>query len=441
MRETVLQFGTGNFLRGFFDYFLDELNKKGLYDGGAVVVSPTNSSTVEKINAADGKYTLLMRGIENGKEKCVTTKIAGICRAINPYVNFGDFLALAHNPDLRFIVSNTTEAGIAFDENCRFDDTPPASFPGKLTRFLFERYSEKLDGFVIFCCELIDGNATKLKEYVLEYARLWQLEDGFCQWVEAKNSFCNTLVDRIVTGFPKDEAEEIFRQIGKKDELLDTSELYHLWVIEGNCEDELPLQKAGFNVIWTNDVTPYKKMKVAILNGAHTSLVFPSLLKGIKSVGESLDDSQMNAFLTRCLFDCILPTLGNKKENEAFALSVIERFENPYIKHMWTSIALNSVSKYAVRVLPTVKEYVSKNEKEPKTLVFSLACLIEYYKTHDVTDDGYAVEFIKNGTISEILSNERLWGEDLSGLCGTVIESLEKIHSLGITEAIKWSMS
>lgn len=441
MRETVLQFGTGNFLRGFFDYFLDELNKKGLYDGGAVVVSPTNSSTVEKINAFDGKYTLLMRGIENGKEKCVTTQIDSICRAINPYMNFGDFLSLAHNPDLRFIVSNTTEAGIAFDESCRFDDTPPASFPGKLTRFLFERYSQNLDGFVIFCCELIDNNATRLKEYVLEYARLWQLGDGFCQWVETKNSFCNTLVDRIVTGFPKDEAEEIFGQIGKKDMLLDTSELYHLWVIEGNYENELPLQKAGFNVIWTNDVTPYKKMKVAILNGAHTSLVFPSLLKGIKSVGESLDDSQMNAFLTCCLFDCILPTLGNTKENEEFALSVIERFKNPYIKHMWTSIALNSVSKYVTRVLPTVREYTKKNGKEPKVLVFSLACLIEYYKTHDVTDNEYAVEFIKSGTVPEILSNKRLWGEDLSGLCDTVVKSLEKLHSLGIEEAIKWSMS
>ena len=416
MKETVLQFGTGNFLRGFADYFINALNKQGLYDGKIVVVSPTNSKAVEKINSQNGRYNLLLRGIENGNEISSINEINSINRAINPYENFKGFLSLAKNPDLHFIVSNTTEAGISFDDTCKITDNPADSFPAKLTQFLYKRYKNNLNGFVIFACELIDNNGKELEKCVIKYAKKWELGKDFITWIKSENTFCNTLVDQIVTGYPKDEAEHIFDEIGYRDNLLDTAELYHLWVIEGDFENKLPLQKAGFNVIWTDNVAPYKKMKVRILNGSHTSLVFPSLLCNVETVGESLKDEQLNAFLNTCLFDYILPMLDNTDEIKSFANAVLERFANPYIRHLWKSISLNSVSKFTARVLPTVNDYVDKNNCPPKPLVFSLACLIEYYKTNEVTDSEYAVDYIKNNDIKSILSNTDLWGQDLSYL-------------------------
>ena len=441
MKETVLQFGTGNFLRGFADYFIDALNKQGLYDGKIVVVSPTNSKAVEKINSQNGRYNLLLRGIENGKEVSSINEIDSINRAINSYDNFDAFLSLAKNPDLRFIISNTTEAGICFDNTCKITDKPADSFPAKLTQFLYQRYKAGLNGFVIFACELIDNNGKELEKCVIKYAEKWELGKDFITWIKSENTFCNTLVDRIVTGYPKDEAELIFDGIGYRDNLLDTAEPYHLWVIEGDFEDELPLQKAGFNVIWTDNVAPYKKMKVRILNGSHTSLVFPSLLCNVETVGESLKDEQLNAFLKTCLFDYILPMLDDTDEIKSFANAVLERFSNPYIRHLWKSISLNSVSKFTARVLPTVNDYIDKKNLMPKPLVFSLACLIEYYKANEVTDSEYAVDYIKNNDIKSILSNTALWGQDLSGMQDYVNESLKRIHSDGIREAIRWSMS
>ena len=441
MKETVLQFGTGNFLRGFADYFFDALNKQGLYDGKIVVVSPTNSKAVEKINSQNGRYNLLLRGIENGKEVSSINEIDSINRAINSYDNFDAFLSLAKNPDLRFIISNTTEAGICFDNTCKITDKPADSFPAKLTQFLYQRYKAGLNGFVIFACELIDNNGKELEKCVIKYAEKWELGKDFITWIKSENTFCNTLVDRIVTGYPKDEAELIFDEIGYRDNLLDTAEPYHLWVIEGDFEDELPLQKAGFNVIWTDNVAPYKKMKVRILNGSHTSLVFPSLLCNVETVGESLKDEQLNAFLKTCLFDYILPMLDDTDEIKSFANAVLERFSNPYIRHLWKSISLNSVSKFTARVLPTVNDYIDKKNLMPKPLVFSLACLIEYYKANEVTDSEYAVDYIKNNDIKSILSNTALWGQDLSGMQDYVNESLKRIHSDGIREAIRWSMS
>jgi tagaturonate reductase len=441
MKETVLQFGTGNFLRGFADYFINELNKQGLYGGKIVVVSPTNSKAVEKINAQNGRYNLLLRGIENGNEISSINEINSISRAINPYENFKGFLSLAKNPDLRFIVSNTTEAGISFDDTCKITDKPADSFPAKLTQFLYKRYKNNLNGFVILACELIDNNGKELEKCVIKYAEKWKLGKDFITWIKSENTFCNTLIDRIVTGYPKDEAEHIFDEIGYRDNLLDTAEPYHLWVIEGDFEDELPLQKAGFNVIWTDNVALYKKMKVRILNGSHTSLVFPSLLCNVETVGESLKDEQLNAFLGTCLFDYILPMLDDTDEIKSFANAVLERFSNPYIRHLWKSISLNSVSKFTARVLPTVNDYIDKNNSMPKPLVFSLACLIEYYKANEVTDGEYAVDYIKNNDIKSILLNTDLWGQDLSGMLDTVNESLERIHRDGIREAIRWSMS
>ena len=440
MKETVLQFGTGNFLRGFADYFIDAMNKQGIYDGKTVIVSPTDSGAVESINAQNGRYNLILRGIENGREVCERTEIESVTRAINPYADFDGFLSLAKNPDLRFIISNTTEAGICFDEGCKLTDRPAGSFPAKLTQLLYERYNNGLNGFVILACELIDDNGKKLEKCVLDYAHLWNLDDRFIEWVQKENAFCNTLVDRIVTGYPTDEADKIFDEIGYRDELLDTAEPYHLWVIEGDYEDELPLVRAGFDVVWTDNVKPYKKMKVRILNGSHTSLVFPSLLCGVESVGESIKDEQLKRYLNVCLFDYILPMLDDTDEVNSFANAVLERFANPYIKHLWKSISLNSVSKYTARILPTVNDYLSENVV-PLPLAFSLSCLIEYYKTNDVADSEYAVDFIKNNNVADILANTELWGQDLSVMLDAVSQGIEKIHRDGIRNAIKWSIS
>lgn len=440
MKETIIQFGSGNFLRGFADHFIHILNEKGLYDGKIVIVKPTKGGKTSILNEQKGRYNLFLRGIKNSEEVCEHTEIHSVSRGVDPYADFSSYLALAENRDMRFIISNTTEAGIEFDENCAFSDRPALSFPGKLTQLLYHRFEMRFPGFVILPCELIDNNGNKLKECVLRYAKLWNLGDGFICWIEKENTFCNSLVDRIVTGYPKDEAEELGKNIGYDDKLMNTAEPFHLWVIEGNFENELPLIKAGLNVIWTNDVSPYKKMKVRILNGSHTALVFPSLLYGIETVKDSLDDKTLKEYLNACLLGYILPTLGETEENLTFAKSVIERFSNPYIKHLWKSISLNSVSKFSVRVLPTILEYEKSYGTLPKPLVFSLACLIEYYKTNEPQDNEQNVAFIKENSISDILSNEELWGENLSLMTELVTESIGRIHADGIREAIKWAM-
>lgn len=436
MKETIIQFGTGNFLRGFADYFVDKLNKEKLFDGKIVVVSPTDSKTVDILNAQNCRYNLYLRGIENGKEVCRHTEINSISRAINPYKDFDGYIALAENPDFRFIISNTTEAGIEYAPDNQFADRPAKAFPAKLAQLLYARYKAGLKGFVILACELIDNNGRELQKCVLRYARRWKLGEDFCSWIIDENKFCNTLVDRIVTGYPKDEADKLC----SGDKMLDTAEIYHFWAIEGNFEKKLPLQKAGFNVIWTDDASPYKKRKVRVLNGAHTSMVFPAMLCGIETVGVCLEDEQLNGYLKECLFEYIVPALGNTEENTAFANAVLERFANPYIKHQLKAISLNSVSKFAVRVLPSILDYKKEYGAYPKPLVFSLACLIEYYKTKDIKDDKISVEFIKNNEVCAILANADLWGSDISSLADLVSESLDKIHSDGIREAVRWAL-
>lgn len=441
MKETIIQFGSGNFLRGFADHFIHILNEKGLYDGKAVIVQPTKGGKTSIINEQKGRYNLFLRGIKNGEEICEHIEIQSVSRGLDPYADFDGYLKLAENPDIRFIISNTTEAGIEFDESCAFSDKPALSFPGKLTQLLYHRFEMQFSGFIILPCELIDSNGNELEKCVLKYAELWNLGADFIHWIEKENTFCNTLVDRIVTGYPKDEAEELGKIIGYVDKLMDTAEPFHLWVIEGDFENELPLKKAGINVIWTDDVSPYKKMKVRILNGSHTAIVFPSLLCDTETVKDSLDDKNLNEYLNTCLFRFILPTIGETPENTDFAKSVIERFSNLYIKHLWKSIALNSVSKFSVRVLPTILDYAETNGILPKPLVFSLACLIEYYKTNEPHDNEKAVSFIKENSVSDILSNTELWGKNLSTMTELVTESIDRIHSEGIREAIKWAIS
>lgn len=437
MKETVIQFGEGNFLRGFFDYFLHKMNESGLYDGKAVVIQPRAGGKCALLSEQDCRYNLYSRGIQNGEIIKEHTYIESISRCVDPYKNFDEYMALAMNPDFRFIVSNTTEAGISFDETCRFDDKPALSFPAKLTQLLFKRYEIGLGGFVILPCELIDNNGNELKKCIDKYTDLWNLGEDFKAWVENENHFANTLVDRIVTGYPNDETKDAHPD----DKFLDTAEIFHLWVIEGNFENELPLKKAGFNVIWTDDAKPYKKIKVRILNGAHTSLVAGALLSGVETVGEAMKNELTSAFLDKCMNEEILPTIGKNEESVSFANSVFDRFRNPFIQHKWRAIALNSVSKFSVRVLPTILEYKEKNGVYPKYLSLSLAYLIYFYKNDAPEDAENVVSFMKNSSLADILANASLWQADLSDMLETVNGYYEKIETLGAKETMKWILS
>ncbi len=434
MKETVIQFGEGNFLRGFVDYFLDVMNKKGLYDGKAVVIQPREGGKCALLNAQNCQYNLYLRGILNEKTVNEHHIVESVSRAVDPYKSYEEYMSLAANPDFRFVVSNTTEAGIAFDEGCKFTDRPCKSFPGKLTQLLFERYKTGMKGFVFLPCELIDNNGDELRKCILRYADLWQLEDGFYKWLAEENTFCNTLVDRIVTGYPNDGTQKKHPD----DKFLDTAEIFHLWVIEGDFESELPLKKAGFNVIWTDDAKPYKKIKVRILNGAHTSLVAGAILSGIETVGEAMKDETAAAFLSKCMNGEILPAIGKNESSLKFASDVSDRFRNPFIHHKWRSIVLNSVSKFSVRVLPTILEYRELFGAYPKCLTMSLAYLIYFYKNDIPEDSAEAVEAMKNGTVAEILKNTSLWHSDLSDMTDAVTEYYGKIETLGAKEAMKW---
>ena len=419
-KEKVIQFGEGGFLRGFFDWMLQKVNDSSDFGGKVVVVQPIEKGLCDVLSSQDCKYTHLMRGSEGVEE----TKIEVISRCVKPYDNYEEYLALAENPDFRFIVSNTTESGIAFSAEDKLNDAPHATFPAKLTALLARRYSLGLKGFIILPCELIDRNGDNLKACVLKYAELWELGEEFIKWLNEECVFTNTLVDRINTGFPKDEAAEL----GYDDAMLNTSEYFHLWVIETefDVESELPFSKAGLNVIITKDkLEMYRTRKVRILNGAHTSLVPHALLCGFDTVKSCVDDENMREHIRKCVFDEIIPTLDLPKEELVeYAQNVLERFSNPYIKHYLTSIALNSVSKFRVRVLPSIKEYINRFGKAPQTLVFAFARLIEFYKKGAPIDDEGIIAYMKKHELDEILANEGLWGENLSYLKSEVAKCL-----------------
>ena len=435
VKETVIQFGEGGFLRGFVDYFFHKLQEKGLYDGKIVVVQPIEKGMCQMLSDQNCEYNLFLRGIDNGQVVNEHTHVTSISRALNPYTQYEEYIALAENPDLRVLVSNTTEAGIEYLGTENLTDMPPKSYPAKLTQFLYKRYKAGLRGLILLPCELIDDNGDNLKRCVLQYAKLWELGNGFTTWLEDENDFCSTLVDRIVTGYPRDEVEELTKQIGYEDKLIDTAEIFHLWVIGGHHEDELPFQKAGYNIVWTDDVHPYKKRKVRILNGGHTSMVLGAYLYGLETVGECMKDEKVSAFLKKCIFEEIIPTIGDTEDNRKFGAAVLERFSNPFIKHQLLSIALNSVSKFQVRVLPTILEYKEKFGNYPKALTFSMAALISFYRTDKANDGDEIMQFMKTASVEEIMKREDYWHADLCEMIPMVKEYYELIQSKGMAEA------
>ena len=421
MKEKIIQFGEGGFLRGFADWMIQIANEKAGFDGKVVVVQPIEQGMCDMLTAQGCVYTHLCRGVEGVDVK----KIDVISRCVKPYDDFDSYMALAENPDFRFVISNTTEAGIVFENSDKITDRPAKTFPAKLTQLLKKRFELGMNGFVFLPCELIDKNGENLKVCVLKYADLWNLGDEFKAWIENDNIFCNTLVDRINTGYPKDEKIEL----DFEDNLVNTSEYFHLWVIEGynGLCDELPFDKCDLNVILTDNLEMYRTRKVRILNGAHTSLVPYALLSGFDTVKSCIDDEGMNEHIRKCVYDEIIPTLDLPKEELVeYADNVLTRFANPYIKHYLSSIALNSVSKFKVRVLPSILEYIKRFDKMPETLLFSFAKLIDFYRTDMTNDDADVTAFMKTATVGEILANTNLWGEDLSFLEKEVAKYVNK---------------
>ena len=422
MKEKIIQFGEGGFLRGFADWMLQIANEKTDFEGKVVVVQPIETGMCDMLTEQNCVYTQVIRGVEGVD----TSIIDVISRCVKPYEDFDAYLALAEQPEMRFIVSNTTESGIVFSDEDKITDAPPKSFPAKLTLLLKRRYELSLPGFIFLPCELIDRNGDNLRRCVLKYADLWGLGEGFKRWINEENIFTNTLVDRINTGYPRGED----LGLGYEDNMVNTSEFFHLWVIETDydLDRELPFSKTDLNVIITPDkLEMYRTRKVRILNGAHTSLVPYALLSGLETVKDCLDDPTMSEHLKRCVFDEIIPTLDlPRDELLSYANSVVERFSNPYIKHYLSAIALNSVSKFKVRVLPSILEYIKRFGKMPETLLFAFAKLIEFYKTDMTNDDPAVVEFMKNHNTAEILANESLWGQDLSFLTSEVEKYVNK---------------
>ena len=471
----VIQYGGGNFLRAFVDYFFDLANEKSLFNGSIAIVESLENSNVDRFKGQDCQYTLQLRGNVNGEKYVETRIITSIAKAVTVFKDFEEYMALAHEEELRFFVSNTTEAGIVFHDTDTFEDKFHVTFPAKLTQFLYERYSyfkgDPNKGLIMLPVELINDNGIVLKKYVNDYIDLWKLEEGFKTWVNDACVFTSTLVDRIVPGFPRDEKDEICAQLGYNDDLLDTAEPFALWVIESpkDISEELPLDKAlegkvNMDIIFTDNQKPYKQRKVRILNGAHTSFVLASYLMGHDTVKESMDDALVRNFMNETIQEEIIPTLTLPKEElEAFAAAVVDRFNNPFIKHALLSISLNSVSKWRARCMPSLLGYVDKFGKLPKNLSFSIAALIAFYKgseivdgalmgdrngeAYKIMDDPEVLAFFKENSglgsrelVEKYLANEEFHGQDLTkvaGLVDEVAKDLENIRTLGARKAME----
>ncbi|WP_267404139.1 MULTISPECIES: tagaturonate reductase [unclassified Chryseobacterium] len=455
----IIQFGGGNFMRGFTDYVIDKLNKETDFKGGIVNVQPTPNGSVHKLEEQDNLYTLFTRGIKKGEIHDEKQIISAIQKSINPYANYDEFLALAKEEELEFVFSNTTETGIAFDETETSYEGPHKNFPAKVAVLLHERFKHfngaTDKGLRIIPCELIENNAFALRDIIIKYAQLWNLEESFVQWINQNNYFHNTLVDRIVPGYPKDDVESYEDQLDYEDQMMVVSETFLLWVIQdaGNLKERIPFDRINEQILVVDDIQPYRLRKVRILNGGHTLMLAPAVLSGKETVKESIDDAFIGQFLSETIFNEVNPTLGlDETELKDFAEEVFDRFRNPFIKHYQTSIALYFVSKFKVRILPSLLGYVEINKKLPLNLVFSLASLIRFYqgsfgeKALPINDEEAIVAKFKEiwanedyGKVAELsLSETTFWDTDLTqveGLKDAVAKALWEIDHNGVETA------
>ena len=469
--EKILQFGEGNFLRAFVDDFIDIANEKAGFNGKVVLVQPIAQGLTELINKQEGLYTLYLRGSEKGVKVDDKRVISAVSRCINPYGEWDKVLEMAKSDDLEIIVSNTTEAGIVHDTESAFDQAPPVSFPAKLTRLLYERFTASKPGIVMLSCELIDNNGKELLKCVNQYIDDWKLSEDFRRWVNEKNIFCSTLVDRIVPGRIRDpkEIEALAAANGYDDPLTDVGEVFGIWVIEGpdGLEDRLPFKKAGVPVIVVPDVTPYKKRKVRILNGAHTGFVLGAYLAGYDIVRDCMHDNTILGYMNQMLYDEVIPTLPlDKKDLEDFAQAVQDRFNNPFVNHELMSISLNSTSKWRARNMPTFLDYVKEKGALPPCLTTSFAAYVAFYSNdiqelndkglvcrrpkgneYMVSDDRWVLEFYyahrndsPENLIHAVMTNTEMWGQDLTEVPGfekEAVRILKQIREEGTLAAYK----
>ncbi len=462
-----MQFGEGNFLRAFIDWIVDSMNKKADFNAGVVVVQPMPFGRVKELASADGLYTLYLQGINNGQTVKTHQVIDCLEDFINPFEEYQKYLDYAKSEDLEFIISNTTEAGIAFDPKDTDFTKTPNSFPGKLLAFLKARYDhfkgDVKKGLEIIPCELIDHNGDTLKEILVQLAEHNHMDKAFIDWVENANRYYNTLVDRIVPGYPRNEDKELWNQLGYVDNNMVVGEIFHLWVIDGktvkDLETKLPTAKAGLNVLFVDSIKPYKERKVKILNGSHTCLVPVSYLSGIDTVRETIEDKQLNQFVLDFIFNEVVPTINIPRDQmDSYANSVLERYGNPFVRHELMSIALNSVTKYKTRILPTVLQNLEDLKHFPDHALFSLAALMVFYRgkrgEEDIklADDAWALDMFKElwadfdgskaacGKIAQhVLSLKSHWEVDLTkydGVLEFVTDCLYEITSTSMREAL-----
>ena len=472
--EKVMQFGEGNFLRAFVDYWFDLANEKADWNGKCVLVQPIAQGLTNMINEQEGLYTLYLRGSQNGRKVDDKRVISSVSRCLNPYEEngFDAMMEVAASDDLEIIVSNTTEAGIVYDSACQLTDKPASSFPGKLTQVLYHRYQAGKPGIIMLACELIDNNGKELLKCVNQYIDQWGLEEGFQKYVNEDCTFCGSLVDRIVPGRIRDpkEVAELEEKHGYADPLLDVGEVFGLWVIEGDPEKlnkKLPFHKAGLdaNVFVAPDMTPYKKRKVRILNGAHTGFVLGAYLGGHDIVRNCMNDEVVLGFMNKMLLDEIVPILPLDQEDcKNFAAAVQDRFNNPFVNHELMSISLNSTSKWRARNMPSFLEYIEANGKLPKCLTMSFAAYIAFFSndiqelnerglvcrrpagnTYTCSDDRWVLEFYwnhRNDSVEElvhaVMTNEQMWGQDLTAVAGfeaATVANLKLIREQGALAA------
>ena len=469
--ERVLQFGEGNFLRAFADYWFDMANEKAGWNGKCVLVQPIAQGLTQLINRQEGLYTLYLRGRQNGEKVDAKRVISSVSRCLNPYEkqDYDAMMDVAAGEALEYIVSNTTEAGIVYAPSCRLEDCPPASFPAKLTQVLLHRWRAGRPGVVVLSCELIDNNGKELLRCVNQYIKQWGLEEGFARWVNGDCTFCSTLVDRIVPGRIRDAAEaaRLEDENGYRDALIDVGEVFGVWNIEGPewLAEKLPFRAAGLNCPVVPDVTPYKKRKVRILNGAHTGFVLGAYLAGYDIVRDCMQDDVILGFMNRMLHEEVIPTLPlDRQDLEAFAAAVQDRFNNPFINQELMSITLNSTSKWRARNMPSLLEYAQTAGKLPPCLAMSFAAYIAFYSSdiqalteqglvcrrpkgneYTVSDDRWVLEFyysrrgVSDETlVHDVMTNEKMWGQDLTLVPGfeqAAAENLRRIRTEGARAA------
>ncbi|MEH0664982.1 tagaturonate reductase [Vibrio scophthalmi] len=470
----ILQFGEGNFLRAFVDWQIDLLNERTSLNAGITVVRPIDTDFPPSLNTQQGLYTTLIRGLDSqGKRVDEQRVVTSVNDEISAYHDFDALLSVTREPELRFVFSNTTEAGIAFNPDDLQTDAPPSSFPAKLTRVLLERFEafngDPSKGLILIPCELIDYNGDALKQIIKQYIELWQLPDAFALWLDEANTFCSTLVDRIVTGYPKEEVEHYYQQWQYRDQFVVSAENFYLFVIQGpeSLADELCLNELAaaqsLNIKVVPDIKPYKERKVAILNGAHTALVPVAYLAGIDTVGDSMADELITRYLDNVIFEEIIPTLSlPRDELVAFANDVKNRFKNPYIRHLLLSISLNSLTKFKTRILPQLLAFTKQTGTPPAGLTFALAALIVFYRgrrgdeTIALADDQPFLDFftsrwadIENGElqpvnlVTELLAMESHWQHDLTlvpQLVTMTTHYVEQILALGMRKALENSI-